>query len=114
MKLSRQEYWNGLSFPSPGNLPNPGIEHGSPALQADSLVSGKKPLNTLSHIHFLSFNIPTIQKNNFLGTYFIPSTVINVVQVFTLNFTIYVVGIFIIIGTINTHFIVEENEAKQD
>ena len=74
----------------------------------------KKPLNTLSHIHFLSFNIPTIQKNSFLNTYFTPSTVINVVQVFTLNFTIYVVGIFIIIGTINTHFIVEKNEAKRD
>ena len=37
MGFSRQEYWSGLSFPSPGDLPNPGIEHGSPALQADSL-----------------------------------------------------------------------------
>ena len=35
----RQEYWNGLPFPSPGDLPNPGIELGSPALQADSLSS---------------------------------------------------------------------------
>ena len=33
----RQEYWSGLPFPSPGDLPNPGIEHMSPALQADSL-----------------------------------------------------------------------------
>ena len=32
--LSRQEYWSGLLFPSPGNLPDPGIEPGSPALQA--------------------------------------------------------------------------------
>ena len=31
----RQEYWSGLSFPSPGDLPNPGIEPSSPALQAD-------------------------------------------------------------------------------
>ena len=38
MGLSRQEYWSGLPFPSPGNLPNPGIEPGSPALQADSLL----------------------------------------------------------------------------
>ena len=36
MELSRQEYWSGLPFPSPGDLPNPGIEPGSPALQADS------------------------------------------------------------------------------
>ena len=32
MGFSRQEPWIGLSFPSPGDLPNPGIEHGSPAL----------------------------------------------------------------------------------
>ena len=33
MRFSRQEYWSGLPFPSPGDLPNPGIEPGSPALQ---------------------------------------------------------------------------------
>ena len=37
MGFSRQEYWNGLPFPSPGDLPNPGVEPGSPALQADPL-----------------------------------------------------------------------------
>ena len=37
MELSRQEYWSGLPFPSPGDLPNPGIKPVSPALQADSL-----------------------------------------------------------------------------
>ena len=37
MGFSRQEYWSGLPFPSPGALPNPGIEPGSPALQTDSL-----------------------------------------------------------------------------
>ena len=37
MKFSRQEYWSGLPFPSPGDLPNPGIEPRSPVLQADSL-----------------------------------------------------------------------------
>ena len=36
---SGQEYWNGLPFPSPGDLPNPGIEPQSPALQVDSLPS---------------------------------------------------------------------------
>ena len=39
MGFSRQEYWSGLPFPSPGDVPNPGIEPGSPALQADSLPS---------------------------------------------------------------------------
>ena len=39
MRFPRQEYWSGLSFPSPGDLPNPGIELRSPALQADSLPS---------------------------------------------------------------------------
>ena len=37
--LSRQEYWSGLPFPSPGDLPNPGIEPGSPVLQEDSLLA---------------------------------------------------------------------------
>ena len=35
----REEYWSGLPFPSPGHLPNPGIEPRSPAVQADSLLS---------------------------------------------------------------------------
>jgi len=39
MEFSRQEYWSGLPFPSPGDLPDPGIESMSPALQADSLPS---------------------------------------------------------------------------
>ena len=37
--FSRQEYWSGLPFPSPGDFPDPGIEPGSPALQADALTS---------------------------------------------------------------------------
>ena len=37
MGSSRQEYWSGLPFPSPGDLPDPGIEPRSPVLQADSL-----------------------------------------------------------------------------
>ena len=37
MGFSRKEYWSGLPFPSPGALPDPGIEPGSPALQADDL-----------------------------------------------------------------------------
>ena len=39
MGFSRQECWSGLPFPSPGDLPDPGVEPGSPALQADALPS---------------------------------------------------------------------------
>ena len=45
MEFSRQEYWSGLPFPSPGYLPNPGIEPESPSLQADAerlLLNHKK------------------------------------------------------------------------
>ena len=37
MGFSGQEYWSGLPFPSPGDLPHPGIEPGSPALEGDAL-----------------------------------------------------------------------------
>ena len=46
MELSRQEYWSGLPFPSPGGLPDPGIKPRSPTLQANALPSelpGKPP-----------------------------------------------------------------------
>ena len=39
MGFSRQEYWSGLPSPSPGDLPDPGIEPGSPTLEADALTS---------------------------------------------------------------------------
>ena len=39
MEFSRQEYWSGLPFPSPGDLPDPGMKPRSPALQADTLPS---------------------------------------------------------------------------
>ena len=48
MGFSRQECWNGLPFPSPGDLPDPGIQPGSPTLQADALPSeppGKPTIN---------------------------------------------------------------------
>ena len=50
LEFSRQEYWSGLPFPSPGDLSNPGIEPGSPALQADALPSeppGKPKFSTI-------------------------------------------------------------------
>ena len=47
MGFSRQEYWSGVPLPSPGDLPHPGIEPSSPALQADALLSEPpgKPIN---------------------------------------------------------------------
>ena len=50
--ISRPEYWSGLPFPSPGDLPNPGIEPRFPALQADSLLSEPpgKPISIHYHV----------------------------------------------------------------
>ena len=56
MGFSRQEYWSGLPFPSPGDLPNPGIEPGSPALQTDTLP-GKAYLIDAIHTGFPSIDI---------------------------------------------------------
>ena len=42
MRFSKQEYWSGLSFPPPGNLPDSGIKPRSPALQAGSLISSDR------------------------------------------------------------------------
>ena len=39
MEFPRKEYWNGLPFPPPGDLPDPGIEPTSPALQVDSFTT---------------------------------------------------------------------------
>ena len=52
MGFSRQEYWCGLPFPSPGDLPNPGIKPRSPTLQADTLTSAPpgKPKDTLKYL----------------------------------------------------------------
>ena len=50
MECSRQQYRSGLPFPSPGDLPNPGIEPRSPALQADALPS-KPPGKSLPSLN---------------------------------------------------------------
>ena len=52
MGFSRKEYWSGLPLPSPGDLPDPGIEPRSTTLQADALTSEPpgKPLNHFNHI----------------------------------------------------------------
>ena len=48
MGFSKQEYWSGFSFPSSGDLPDPGIEPVSPALQADALPS-EPPRKSIPH-----------------------------------------------------------------
>ena len=60
--FSRQEYWRGLPFPSPGDLPNPGIEPGSPALQADSLPTELQggPIFHESQIHKLPCTLHSV------------------------------------------------------
>ena len=63
MGFSRQEYWSGLPFLSRGDLPNPGIEPRSPALQADALTSeppGAKQFRStfkqINHLYFTSIH----------------------------------------------------------
>ena len=82
MGFSRQEYWSGLPFPSPGDLPNPGIEPRSPALQADA--SPSKPLLQLSK--------PLIQFS-IVGWSYVPSllftwgqTMVEVVKIMATSF----------------------------
>ena len=60
MGLPRQEYWSGLPFPSPGDLPDPEIEPRSPALQADHLPG--KPLFRLSSLKTVLDNTYNIHK----------------------------------------------------
>ena len=66
MGFSRPEYWSGLPCPPPGDLPNPGIEPRSPALQADSLQSEPlgKPKNTgVGSLSLLQRIFPTQELN---------------------------------------------------
>ena len=76
MEFSRQEYWRRLPFPSPGDLPNPGIKPGFPALLADSLSSGppgkpKANLVVMNSLYFCLLGeaviLPLILKDSFSG-----------------------------------------------
>ena len=64
MGFSRQEYWSGLPFPSPGDLPDPGIELRPPVLRADSLLS-EPPGNPSDHSVYgqLSETFDTLAKS---------------------------------------------------
>ena len=59
MEFCRQEYWSGLPFPPPGDLPDPGIEPTYPALQADSLPS--KPLGKPSIDESIPLNEESVE-----------------------------------------------------
>ena len=91
MEFSRQTCWSGLPFPSPGNFPKPGIEPGSPALQADSLLSeppGKPKVTSIYNYAYnniyLLLNIKYYKYNNiYLLIIFIYN--INVLYAYILN-----------------------------
>ena len=58
MGFSRQEYWSGFPFPSPGDLPDPGIEPRSPVLQADALTSEPPGKPSTTGIPMLKHLVP--------------------------------------------------------
>ena len=66
MEFFRLEYWSGLPFPSPGSLPDPGIEPGSPTLQANSLPTELPELPDLvkanSHKTMLSAGLSYLKR----------------------------------------------------
>ena len=71
MVFSKQAYWSGLPFPSPGHLPNPGIEPGSPALQPDSLLKTAEELRLQRNFTFIhgyrNFNFSSSLKSYILS-----------------------------------------------
>ena len=69
MGFSRQEYWSGLPFPSPGDLPDPRIEPRSPALQADSLPS-EPPGKPILLVNVLIYRQTYFCKDGFLPKLF--------------------------------------------
>ena len=74
MVFSKQEYWSGLSFPSPGDLPDPGIKPGSPALQADSVLSelpGKPSILSCKQEQFKKNPYTSVSANQFVSFAFI-------------------------------------------
>ena len=81
MGFSRQEYWSGLPFPSPGDLPNSGIESGSPALQADIYLlshqgSPRLPVTILISVKGVMYKINAFGMWYFAANYGIYSSVL--------------------------------------
>ena len=72
MEFSRPEYWSEQPFPSPGDLPDPGIEPGSPALQVDSLPAepqGQPKSTGVGSLSLLQWIFPTQESNRGLLHY---------------------------------------------
>ena len=69
MGFSRQEYWSGLPFPPPGDLPDPGIEPGSPTLEADALTS--EPPGKPNFFNYRLMNFTTLQDKQFIMQLFV-------------------------------------------
>ena len=78
--FSRQEYWSGLPFPSPGGFPNPEIKPGSPVLQADSLLSEPpgfiSSLEKLAQIHVspAALVLSPLTDSQYASNYTVPGT----------------------------------------
>ena len=64
MEFSRQEYWSGLPFPSLGDLPDAGIEPGSPALQADALPSEPPGIGQRQILYVITYKWKLKSKTN--------------------------------------------------
>ena len=95
MGFSKQEYWSGLPFPSPGNLPDLGVEPRSPALQVDSLPSeplGKPKAPTVC----IQMYIIDIYKCVCVYVYNINTWYINVSS--QANITLYTLNLYNVVG----------------
>ena len=82
IEFSRQEYWSGLPFPSPGDPPNPGIEPRSPTLQSDTLLS-KLP----GKIEPLSERYNSVTKSTGFDTSAILPWTLRPIQLLSLNYS---------------------------
>ena len=70
MGFSRQEYWSGVPVPSPGDLPDPGIEPGSPAFEEDALTSNPPYVMLklkLQYFGHLMRRVDSLEKTLMLG-----------------------------------------------
>ena len=74
MEFPRQEYWSGLPFPSPGELPNPGIKLTAPAT-SPALQAGSLPLSHQGSCYYIPVTYITLYKNytlNFFNAHLFP------------------------------------------
>ena len=92
---SRQECWSGLQCPAPGDLPNPGIESRSPALQADSLPSELpgKPVCIINRAYCVHLHSVLLVKTSLvfiMWNRYLSSNIINICQVLLFYLTLFI------------------------